>query len=310
MKRTATCLAALLALTAPAALAESKTFSAQSFSQIEAAGPIDVIYQAAATPSIVVEQAENDFSDIYLDFEGDTLVVSRNSVRNRSGWFNNVSINTKNDRKVIKVNGKRVPYYIVRVSGPDLDGVLVKRSAKLTATGVDSDNFDARASSSGDLELAGSARIASLHASSSGDIFASDFRAETLDLHSSSSGDIKAIMVGTGQVRIEASSSGDLELKSLDAAEFLVEASSSADVELSGQCTSIKVEASSSADVDANGLTCLSAKIMASSSADISVSASESVEARASSGGDIYISGSPEIRDVSLSSGGDIEFGS
>jgi hypothetical protein len=133
MKRTATCFAAALALTAPAALAESKTFSAQSFSQIEAAGPIDVVYEAAATPSIVVEQAENDFSDIYLDFEGDTLIVSRNSIRNRSGWFNNVSINTKNDRKVIKVNGKRVPYYVVRVSGPDLDGVLVKRSAKLTA---------------------------------------------------------------------------------------------------------------------------------------------------------------------------------
>jgi hypothetical protein len=117
-----------------------------------------VVYEAAATPSIVVEQAENDFSDIYLDFEGDTLIVSRNSIRNRSGWFNNVSINTKNDRKVIKVNGKRVPYYVVRVSGPDLDGVLVKRSAKLTAIGVDSDNFDAAASSSGELELAGSAR--------------------------------------------------------------------------------------------------------------------------------------------------------
>lgn len=310
MKRPATCIAALLVLAAPAALADTKAYPAQPFSQIEAGGPIDVIYERAATPSIVVEQAENDFSDVYLDFEGDTLIVSRNSVRNRSGWFNKVNINTKDDRKIIKVNGKRVPYYIVRVSGPDLDGVIVKRSAKLTAKGVEGDAFDAHASSSGDLELSGTARSAKLHASSSGDILASAFRAETLDIQTSSSGDIEVTAAGTGPVRIDASSSGDLELMSLGPAEFLIQASSSADVELSGHCSSIKVDASSSADVDANGLTCLAATVMASSSADVSVSASESVKAQASSGGDIYVSGSPAVRDVSRSSGGDIDFGS
>ena len=310
MKRPATCIAALLVLAAPAALADTKAYPAQPFSQIEAGGPIDVIYERAATPSITVEQAENDFSDIYLDFEGDTLIVSRNSVRNRSGWFNKVNINTKDDRKIIKVNGKRVPYYVVRVSGPDLDGVIVKRSAKLTANGVESDTFDAHASSSGDLELSGTARSAKLHASSSGDILASAFRSESLDIQTSSSGDIEVTASGSGPVRIDASSSGDLELMSLGPAEFLIQASSSADVELSGQCSSIKVDASSSADVDANGLTCLTATVMASSSADVSVSASESVKAQASSGGDIYVSGSPAVRDVSRSSGGDIDFGS
>lgn len=310
MKRPVTCFATLIILSAPAAIAETQSYPSESFSQIEAVGPIDVIYEPAASPSIVVEQAENDFSDIYLDFDGDTLVVSRKSIRDRSGWFNNVNINTKNDRKIIKVNGKRVPYYIVRVSGPDLDGVVSKRSAKLTANGLDSASFDAHASSSGDLLLSGTAKSAKLHASSSGDILASDFQAQTFDIQASSSGDIEAKSNGDGQVKIDVSSSADLDLESLGAAEFLIKASSSADIELSGQCASIEIEASSSADVDGKDLACRDAKVVASSSADVSVFASESVEARASSGGDIYISGSPAVRDISRSSGGDVDFGS
>ncbi len=310
MKRPAICFTALLALSAPAAIAETQSYPTEPFSKIEAVGPIDVIYEPAASPSIVVEQNENDFSDVYLDFEGDTLVVSRNSIRDRSGWFNNVNINTKNDRKVIKVNDKRVPYYIVRVSGPDLDGVVVKRSANLTANGVDNDMFDAHVSSSGDLRLSGSADAAELHASSSGDILASGFRAQTLDIKASSSGDIEVTAYGDGVVRIDASSSGDLDLASLGTAEFQIQASSSADIELSGQCASIEVDASSSADVDADELACHDAIVGASSGADVSVFASESIEARASSGGDINVSGTPALRNISRSSGGDVDFGS
>jgi hypothetical protein len=63
-------------------------------------------------------------------------------------------------------------------------------------------------------------------------------------------------------------------------------------------------------DVDANGLACLSAKIMASSSADISVLLLNLWKQPLPAAGIFFISGSPEIRDVSRSSGGDIEFGS
>ena len=310
MIRTATCLAALSVLTAPAALGETKSYPAQAFSGIEAAGPIDVVYAPADAPSISVEQADGDFTDVYLDFDGDTLVVSRNSVRDRVGWFSNVSIRTKNDRKIVKVNGKQVPYYLVRVSGPDLDSVIAKSSAKLTVEDVNSEDFDARATSSADLILSGSASRAKLHASSSGDILAESFRAVALSLHASSSGDIEATSSGAGPVQIEASSSGDIELDSLDAAEFIIEASSSADIELSGSCANIEVEASSSADVEAHELSCSSADIHASSSADVSVHVSDAVTARASSGGDIYVSGNPPMRDISKSSGGDVEFGS
>lgn len=310
MIRTATCLAAFAALTVPTALAETKSYDAKAFSEIEARGAIDVIYERAATPSIVVEQAEGDFGDVYLDFDGDTLIVSRNSVRDRSGWFSSVNINMKDHRKVVKVNGKRVPYYVVRVSGPNLDAARIAVSAKLTATGVHSDDFDGRASSSGDLEVSGTAGHAKLHASSSGDLIATDLEAGSLDIHASSSGDVEAKSTGTGRITIDASSSGDVELVSLGAADFVIDASSSADVELKGACAAIDIEASSSADVGAKELKCRSASVSASSSGDVSVYASESVQAHASSGGDIYVSGSPAARDVSKSSGGDVDFNS
>ena len=310
MFKTATCLAAAAALIVPAALAETKTYDAKAFSEIEASGAVDVIYEQAATPSLTVEQDEGDFSDIYIDFDGDTLVVSRNSVRDRSGWFKNTSVSVRDGRKVVKVNGKRMPYYLVRVAGPNLDNARATSSARLTASGIRSEDFNGHASSSGDLELSGTATAAKLHASSSGDLTASGLEAGALTIHASSSGDVEAKVNGTGQVTIEASSSGDVELKSLAAAEFVIDASSSADVELEGACASIDIDASSSADIDADDLSCRTAEVSASSGADVGIYASESVQAHASSGGDISVSGNPQVRNVTRSSGGDIDFDS
>ncbi|MEZ6011031.1 MAG: DUF2807 domain-containing protein [Hyphomonas sp.] len=310
MIRTATCLAAFAALAIPAAFAETKTYDAKAFHEIDASGAIDVIYERAPNRSISVEQAEGDFSDLYLEFDGETLVVSRNSVRDHKGWFGGVSINVRDGRKIVKVNGKRVPYYVVRVSGPDLDAARSSSSAKLVASGIESDEFDARASSSGDLVLSGTAGHARLHASSSGDLEAGAFQAASLVIHASSSGDVEAKVTGTGRVMIEASSSGEVELLSLADADFVVDASSSADVEMEGACATIEIEASSSADVDANELICREATVAASSSGDVSVHASDVIKAHASSSGDISVSGSPATRDVTKSSGGDIDFNS
>ncbi|HPE47039.1 MAG TPA: DUF2807 domain-containing protein [Hyphomonas sp.] len=307
MIRTATCLAALAVLAVPAAFAETKTYDAQSFSAIKAEGAIDVIYERAATPSVTVEQAEGDFSDVYLDFDGDTLTVSRNSIRDKKGWFRGVSVNMGKDRKNIKVNGKHVPYYVVRVAGPTLDTAKVSSSAKLTAAGIEADGFTAKASSSGILQVSGNAQTARLDVSSSADLHAADLVAVTLSIDASSSGEVEARSTGTGHNSIDASSSADVTLVSAGAADFDIDASSSADVSLSGACATLVVSASSGADVMASDLACTSVDASGSSGADIDVRASESVKAHASSGADITVAGAPAQRDVSESSGGDVD---
>ena len=78
MIRTATCFAALLVLTAPAALAETKSYPAQAFSRLRLPAR-SMLYTHPPMRLPFCGTGDGDFTDVYLDFDGDTLVVSRNS---------------------------------------------------------------------------------------------------------------------------------------------------------------------------------------------------------------------------------------
>jgi hypothetical protein len=306
MTRTALSLFAIAAVLAPMANAETRSFPAGDFTGIDASGVVDVIFETGETASVEVEQEDGDFSDVYIGQDGSTLEIGRNSLREKAGWARNVSIRQKDGRKVVKVNGKRVPSYTVRVIAASLTDVSVSNSSTVEASGIDSQSFAGAVSSSSDLILSGKADQVSLGASSSGDIDASKFEARDLKLDVSSSADAVA-RVRDGTVDIDASSSADVAVKAFDASKVSIDASSSADVEISGNCENLEIAASSSADVQARDLTCATGKVQASSGADISAFLKDSVEAHASSGGDIQVSGNPPSRDISESSGGDIE---
>ena len=284
----------LAAVLAPLASAETKSFPAGDFTGINAGGVIDVTFETGPVASINVEQEGGDFSDIYIEQSGDTLKIGRNSLREGFGWSRNVSVKTDNGRKVVKVNGKRVPAYTVRVVAPTLAETSVSNSSSMTATGLDSPTFSGSVSSSSDLILSGTAGDVDLRASSSADLDASSLETRALKLDVSSSA-------------VDASSSADVNVRAIGATKVIVDASSSADVELSGTCQALAISASSSADVEAHDLKCATGDIRASSGADVSAFLTDSVEAKASSGADIAVAGNPPSRDVSKSSGGDIE---
>ena len=273
-------------LLAPLANAETKTYPAGDFTGLDVSGVIDVIFETGETASITVDQDDGDFTDIYIGQDGAKLEIGRKSLREKAGWARNISVRHKDGEKVVKVNGKQVPTYTIRVTAPLLTEASVSNSSSIKASGINSQTFSGAVSSSSELVLAGQAAQVSLRASSSGDLDASEFEAESLKLDVSSSADAHALV-----------RNGTLD----------VEASSSADVEVSGSCESLDIAASSSADVEAHDLPCATGMVQASSGADISAFLEEGVEARASSGGDIEISGNPPSRDISESSGGNIE---
>lgn len=306
MTRAALPLLALAAVLAPLASAETKSFPAGDFTGINAGGVIDVTFETGPVASINVEQEGGDFSDIYIEQSGDTLKIGRNSLREGFGWSRNVSVKTDNGRKVVKVNGKRVPAYTVRVVAPTLAETSVSNSSSMTATGLDSPTFSGSVSSSSDLILSGTAGDVDLRASSSADLDASSLETRALKLDVSSSADALAL-VRDGALDVDASSSADVNVRAIGATKVIVDASSSADVELSGTCQALAISASSSADVEAHDLKCATGDIRASSGADVSAFLTDSVEAKASSGADIAVAGNPPSRDVSKSSGGDIE---
>ena len=306
MTRIALPLIALAAAFAPIANAESKSFPAGDFTAIDTRGAVDVIFETGADASIKVEQDEGDFSDIFIEQNGQTLLVSRNSLRNKAGWARNVSLSTKNGHKVVKVNGKRVPSYTIRITAPALEEVSVANSSSLSASGLNVSTFSGSVSSSADLRLSGTVEQAKLRASSSGDLDAKQLAATNLDLDVSSSADATAKVLG-GKLKLEASSSADATIDATGSELIEIDASSSADVEMSGSCQMLDVSASSSADVSADDLKCVNGDIQASSGADVGAYISGSLEAHASSGSDITVRGNPASRDVHESSGGDIE---
>jgi len=310
MKKPLTALATITLLFSATAYAESKTYSVDSFSKIDVDGAMNVIHKTGPETSVVVETSSGDFSDAIVETNGDELRISRESLDAERSWFSwgGRSVSVSEDGKVVKVNGKKRPYYTVRVTSPQLGAIEVSQSSRFESQTINAGEFEARASSSARVTLAGTAGDADLSASSSGELNAGNLKAETLNASASSSGELKATVTGTGETRANASSSGEVTLKSLKAAEFIVGASSSASVELSGACGRISVNASSGAEVDADDLRCTSANANASSGADVELYATDSATAKASSGADISFSGKPVQQEASKSSGGSISF--
>jgi len=311
MKKALTALATIAILAAPAALAQGKTYNVSSFSEIKVEGAMYVVHKTGNSTSVRVEADNGDYSDASIETDGDTLRISRESLNSKKSWFSGGrSVNISKDGKTIKVNGKKVPVYTVYVTSPDLVAVKASQSSRFESQSIDADGFEANASSSADIILAGKAGAASLGASSSGDVKAKDLKAASAKISASSSGEVEATVTGAGKTNVSASSSGDVKLHSTGAGSFTVSASSGASVDMSGACNSISVAASSGADVEADELRCVTATANASSGADVDLFASGSASGNASSGGDISFRGNPTATVVSKSSGGSVKFGS
>ncbi|MEQ9505703.1 MAG: DUF2807 domain-containing protein [Hyphomonas sp.] len=309
MTKTLTALATIAILLAPTALAETKTFPADDFNRIEVKGVMNVVYKTGPETKVVVETASGDFSDALILSEGDTLVVTREIVDKKRSWFSwGNSTNISRDGKTIKINGKKVPYYMVHVTGPDLEAVQVSQSSTFDSKTINAEDFSASASSSASIKLAGNSGATRLSASSSAEIHAKDLNAETLSLSASSSGEATGTVTGTGENSVDASSSGEATVYSKGAGTFNVDASSGGDANLSGACERIEISASSGADVDADELRCVTAKVNASSGADVDVYSNGMADGRASSGADIEFAGSPTQKESSKSSGGSVSF--
>lgn len=307
MLKTFTATAVIALIAAPLAFAGTKTVNVDGFDLIEAKGAMNVIYTAGPNTSVVIETDGDDFSDADVSVDGDTLVITRVSVEKR-GLLGSANLRLSDNGKTIRVNGKKVPHYTVRVTSPDLGGLKVSQSSTGDARGIDAASFDARASSSSTLKLSGQAANAEISVSSSAEIEAGDFEAQSLNIDASSAGEVTALAAGTGRVKVSASSSGDVSLRSTQAATFNVDASSGAEVELAGTCASIDISASSGAEVDASKLQCKTATANASSGGDIDAFASVSADGNASSGGDISFDGAPAQKQAKKSSGGDVSF--
>lgn len=125
-------------------------------------------------------------------------------------------------------------------------------------------------------------------------------------IEASSGSDVRSENTLTGEsLVIEASSGSDVFLDMIFK-NISVSTSSGSDAKLTGKAKTLKAEASSGSDINARELSTSVCYVNASSGSDITVTVSDELVARASSGSDIRYYGNPGIKDTDESSGGDI----
>jgi hypothetical protein len=103
---------------------------------------------------------------------------------------------------------------------------------------------------------------------------------------------------------LEASSGAHLRAASLQADQLSLDASSGGGLTVAGACHAVIADASSGATLNAARLQCERGSVDASSGARAEVNVTGTLNVDASSGGNVYASGAPQMGDISLSSGG------
>lgn len=103
---------------------------------------------------------------------------------------------------------------------------------------------------------------------------------------------------------LETSSGARIVAREINAANLELEASSGAEITIAGACAALSAEASSGARIAALELHCASGEVEASSGAQVSIFIDGVLSVDASSGANITVAGTPEMGDISLSSGG------
>lgn len=118
---------------------------------------------------------------------------------------------------------------------------------------------------------------------------------EIARLESNSGADLWSTGVIKGNsLHLKSSSGADIRVEA-ETEEIVLESSSGSDLHVTGHTNDLFAHASSGSDIDASGLEAKNAQAEANSGADISVNASDKIDVRTGSGGDVHYIGNPAI---------------
>ena len=116
----------------------------------------------------------------------------------------------------------------------------------------------------------------------------------------------KAYVPAFGYNAVAVAGGCDLEWNGCDVDKLAVTVSGGADCEIKGRCNVLAVAVSGGADVDFDELVAGDVSVVASGGADAELYAMRTISVVASGGADVYISGTPQISDWSVSGGADV----
>ncbi len=219
-------IAACLILAPLSALAATRSYDTGAFEAVSVAAGVDVEVTLGASRSIVAETRSEDFNDLRIAVQGNTLKIDRPP----RGWFL-----------------FRRPGYKVRVVTPVLHSVVASSGADVIVKGTSEGDFTIEASSGSDVQVslvkAGSVKAS---ASSGSDLDLAG-TCLALDASASSGSDMDAGNLKCETVTVQASSGSDVAVSA--SRSVTGKASSGADLRIGGAPPVVKVDKSSGADV-------------------------------------------------------------
>lgn len=201
----------LLALAEPAAAAERR-FSVNDFDRLVVEGPYVVRLTAGRSSSAVATGPQAALDRVTLDVSGQTLRIRRN----RSSWGGNpgaqqgpleIELVTRTLRSARLIGPARLE--VDRVEGLRVD-LIVEGSGILRATNVAADNLSLGLAGSGRIEIAGTAEAVTADIQGTGDVDASQLRADNARITTTTTGtvamavarDANVNALGLGEVTI------------------------------------------------------------------------------------------------------------
>ncbi len=175
---------------------------------------------------------------------------------------------------------------VVKVQVKDLEKVTLTGSGDFETIGrIKSPQFSFRVSGSGDMEA--------------------DLNAKKVKGSLSGSGDVQISGI-TESFEVTQSGSGDLMAEHLDLLYAKLRMNSSGDTKFSGNADTFELYQGGSGDFSGRDFSVDDAKIRKTSSGDTRVTVEKSMEISISGSGDLYYSGRPEFKDLSVTGSGDI----
>lgn len=194
---------------------------------------------------------------------------------------------------------------VVNIKVEGLKLLNLKKEGDFKATVYLKDPYSLKASSSATITAKTPIKTATLNigVSSSGEVIIPDLTATNrVVINGSSSGDIEAT-INTPLLRCDASSSARATLTHTGT-EAALNASSSGKITLSGTADKVTASASSAGKVNGEEYTAQKASLRASTGGKTTMHVTESLSARASTGGSVIYSGDPNVQSLDTSTGG------
>jgi|GEM_PF-203584 len=314
-----------------------------AFTGIEVQSGIDLFITQGTKQSVIIEAEENLQDLITTEVTGPTLQVYVKKGTNIWRSQGMKAYITVTDLKSVSVSGggdvasqsliKTGDIEINISGGGDLKFDLEAGRTSCTLSGGGDAHISGTASDckltisgGGDLELKAGLRSLDATVSGGGDVtIATEEKSDKIEITVSGGGDLnlkvnatdmKTYVSGGGDADISAgmnvgnaevavSGGGDLQM-ALEAENVKLTIGGGGDAKLTGTANKFDATVSSGSDLDADGLKAVDAKVSLTGGSDANLNVTGTLEISASGGGQVYLTGKPQIKNASLSGGSEI----